>query len=165
MVGCNANTEDETKAASVQESDIDWGSFVLIHEGIYEHNKSLFEYEKYSIMSASEGEEGVIKTASDWYILPESFENYDNDGKKDAIFLAGNYLDFTFHKFVGESEAHSNVDVRPLDVGTNYSEMELYWYIVYKEGIPYHIRENIVNQYEKIANGDKLVLEKKSGLL
>lgn len=52
------------------------------------------------------------------------------------------------------------MEVRPLEVGANYSEMELYWYIVHKEGVPYLIREYTVNQYERIENGDKLILEK-----
>lgn len=85
-VGCSVNTEDETIVTGDQTSDIDLNNFVLIEEGIYEPNKSLFEYEKFSVMNVSEWEEGILKEASDWYILPETFGDYDNDGKKMLSF-------------------------------------------------------------------------------
>ncbi len=137
---------------------------------LYDEVKSEFEYEKYDTLTLRQKEnvEYVsFNTSSSWAILPEYFEDYDGDGKKDVLRMKNFGYGWGFDKVSEEPSGQqtSQAVIPSYICPMTYAEAEIYWYISHSGGKAYLICESAARECDRTDNGTNIVIVNQSNYL
>jgi len=139
--GWNRDEEKRDSSEDFSESEDELMDFRLVDGNLYDKVKQNFEYESYDTIT-------LYKFNDNWFaqvtnvggILPEHFDDYDNDGEKDIIFI-----DTAFPEcVVAYKKVNGSIEVVTVLSDNNfqtYDYSEEYRYITHKDDEFYIVRE------------------------
>ena len=139
--GWNRDEEKRDLSEDFSESEDELMDFRLVDGNLYDKVKQNFEYESYDTIT-------LYKFNDNWFaqvtnvggILPEHFDDYDNDGEKDIIFI-----DTAFPEcVVAYKKVNGSIEVVTVLSDNNfqtYDYSEEYRYITHKDDEFYIVRE------------------------
>ena len=139
--GWNRDEEKRDSSEDFSESEDELMDFRLVDGNLYDKVKQNFEYESYDTIT-------LYKFNDNWFaqvtnvggILPEHFDDYDNDGEKDIIFI-----DTAFPEcVVAYKKVNGSIEVVTVLSDNNfqtYDYNEEYRYITHKDDEFYIVRE------------------------
>ena len=164
-IGWNQDEEDDL-SEDFSESEDQLIDFRLVDGNLYDKVKQNFEYEGYDSITLYKSIDDYFSAYANggWGIIPEYYDDYNNDGEKDIIYISADSPMCVYYAYKDDTEAsvHQIGLLKSHNFFYTYDYDEMYYYIVQKDDNFYVVRE-AQREYCVDENGkdEVLSIEKK----